>query len=68
MLTYRATAMALKAFSINSVTRTAYRRIGNVIGGKSRANAVAPHYLTRADQKLALHRATRRHPRRDDGA
>lgn len=54
MLTYRATALALKAFSLNSATKAAYRRIGNVIGGKRRAQGVQPHYLTRADQNLAF--------------
>lgn len=53
MLTYRATAFALKAFSINGVTKSAYRTIGNMIGGKRRAGGVQSHYLDRADQNLA---------------
>ena len=53
MLTYRATALALKAFSINSATKLAYRKLGNVIGGKRRAAEVTEHYFTRADQNLA---------------
>jgi SAM-dependent methyltransferase len=54
MLTYRATALALKAFSLNTATKTAYRKIGNVIGGKRRAGGVQSHYLQRADQNLAF--------------
>jgi len=54
MLTYRATALALKAFSLNSATKSAYRLIGNVIGGKRRAGGVQSHYLSRADQNLAF--------------
>lgn len=53
MLTYRATAFALKAFSINGVTKSAYRVIGNMVGGKRRASGVQSHYLERADQNLA---------------
>jgi hypothetical protein len=53
MLTYRATALSLKAFSLNQATRSAYRTIGNVIGGKRRKGGVQSHYLTRADQNLA---------------
>jgi hypothetical protein len=53
MLTYRATAMALKAFSLNPATKAAYRQIGNVVGGRRRAGGVQPHYLARADQNLA---------------
>lgn len=36
MLRYAMAAFALKAFSINSLTRKAYRALGNTIGGRSR--------------------------------
>ncbi len=54
MLTYRATALALKAFSLNATTKAAYRQIGNIIGGKRRARAPQSHYLSRADRNLAF--------------
>jgi SAM-dependent methyltransferase len=54
MLTYRAAALALKAFSLNETTKTVYRKIGNLVGGKRRAGRVRSHYLSRADQNLAF--------------
>ena len=42
MLTYRLTAASLKAFSLNAVTKAAYRKIGNLVGGKKRSGAIKP--------------------------
>ncbi|WFL76687.1 class I SAM-dependent methyltransferase [Altererythrobacter arenosus] len=54
MLTYRLTAAALKAFSLNSATKHAYRQLGNAIGGRGRAAGIKPGYIERADANLAL--------------
>lgn len=54
MLTYRLTAAALKAFSLNDTTKTAYRQLGNAIAGRKRARGIRPGYLERADANLAF--------------
>jgi len=53
MIRYALAAQALKFFSLNSATRKLYRSIGNLRGGKSRATAVKPHYIQRANSNLA---------------
>jgi SAM-dependent methyltransferase len=52
MLRYIAAAQALRFFSLNSVTRALYRRLGNVLGGRSRASKVDPIYIMRASENL----------------
>lgn len=54
MLKYQLAAAALKMFSINGVTKQAYRGLGNRIGGKSRQKAIKPGYVARADGNLAF--------------
>lgn len=51
-LRYRLAAGALKAFSANRATRFAYRKLGNVVGGRGRANGIDPSYIGRADANL----------------
>ena len=52
MLKYQLAAIALKAFSLNSATRKAYRWIGNRVGGKARSQWIKPSYLQRAHENL----------------
>ena len=49
MKKYFLTAVALKAFSLNSVTRLAYRKIGNSIGQKRREKQNIDAYVERGD-------------------
>lgn len=53
MLKYVLAATALRAFSVNSTTRRAYRKLGNFAGGRKRGRAVRPHYFERAEGNLA---------------
>lgn len=52
MLKYHLAAFALKAFSINSATRSAYRWLGNQIGGRARSKSIKASYLQRAHENL----------------
>jgi len=52
MLRYRLAAGALKVFSLNGATRYAYRRLGNVVGERRRAQGIEPGYIERADGNL----------------
>ena len=52
MLKYQLAAVALKAFSLNSLTRKAYRQLGNVVGGKARSKAIKASYIQRAHDNL----------------
>lgn len=52
MIKYQLAAVALKAFSLNSVTRKAYRKLGNVLGGKARSKAIKASYIQRAHENL----------------
>lgn len=54
MLKYRLAAAALKAFSLNGLTRYAYRKLGNVVGGRQRAQGIPAHYIDRANGNLAF--------------
>ena len=49
MKKYFLTAVALKAFSLNSVTRLAYRKLGNSIGQKRREKQNIDAYVERGD-------------------
>jgi len=50
MLRYVASAIALKAFSLNALTRRAYRRIGNVVGERIRKSGTyVDAYIERGD-------------------
>lgn len=53
MLKYALAATALRLFSVNDFSRGAYRRLGNIAGGKRRQRAINPSYITRADGNLA---------------
>lgn len=52
MLKYYTAAFGLKVFSINSLTKKAYRSVGNILGSKRRSQQVSPHYFQRADENL----------------
>lgn len=65
MLKYHATAVALKAFSTTAFTRSAYRKIGNLVGEKRRGSGQLPgFYLERLERTLRMHR---QHPFVRDG-
>lgn len=53
MLQYILAAQALKAFSLNGMTRRLYRTLGNNLGGRARERGMPAHYLSRADRNLA---------------
>jgi hypothetical protein len=50
MRKYFLTAVALKAFSLNSVTRLAYRELGNNIGHKRREKQNIDAYVERGER------------------
>lgn len=52
MLKYRLAAAGLKLFSANGATKTAYRKLGNAVGGRKRRRSINPAYLQRADGNL----------------
>jgi len=52
VIRYILAAQALRFFSINDATMGLYRKLGNWAGGKSRAKAIPPHYIGRADANL----------------
>ena len=53
MLKYRFVALALKASSLNSTTRSLYRRVANSIGARRRATRKIPgYYFNRVDRNL----------------
>lgn len=54
MIRYILAAQALRLFSINGQTMGLYRKLGNAVGGRSRAKAIEPHYVKRADANLAF--------------
>jgi hypothetical protein len=54
MSTYLLTALALKAFSLNSATKSAYRALGNAVGGRKRSGEIRAGYVERADANLAF--------------
>lgn len=57
MIRYLAAAIGLKAFSLNSATRSAYRRIGNTLGQKKRIkHPDIPIYVERGDLLVQLAR------------
>jgi len=45
MIIYRLSALTLKLFSLNNLTRVIYRKIGNVIGAKKRKNMDIDPYM-----------------------
>ena len=47
MVRYVLAALALKAFSTNSASRTIYRQIGNTLGERRRKNANIDSYVRR---------------------
>jgi SAM-dependent methyltransferase len=47
-------AQALKFFSMTSGTRRAYRKLGNVVGGRKRSAGLPSHYVKRANDNLAF--------------
>lgn len=53
MFRYVLAATALRTFSLNVVTKAAYRAMGNALGGRSRSKGLPAHYLSRADGNLA---------------
>lgn len=55
MLRYQLAAVALKAFSLNSATKSAYRKIGNVVGERRRIEKLnLPIIVERGDLLVAL--------------
>lgn len=56
MIKYMAAAIGLKAFSLNSMTRTAYRRLGNFVGQKKRKHQNIDKYIERGDSLVNLAR------------
>lgn len=56
MIRYLAAAVALKAFSLNGLTRSGYRRLGNVLGQKKRRQQSIDKYVERGDQLVGLAR------------
>ena len=56
MIRYLAAAVALKAFSLNSLTRSGYRRLGNRFGQKKRRKQGIDKYIKRGDLLVVLAR------------
>lgn len=54
MLRYRLAALALKAFSLNAITRSAYRKLGNLLGSRNKSHKFSPYFIGSANAKLAL--------------
>lgn len=54
MIKYISTAIALKLFSINQMSRSTYRRIGNTLGAKRRENQNIDAYIRRGDLLVKL--------------
>jgi predicted SAM-dependent methyltransferase len=46
---YLAAAVGLRIFSLNSMTRSAYRRLGNIVGQKKRQHQNIDKYIERGD-------------------
>jgi hypothetical protein len=56
MIRYLAAAVALKAFSLNRLTRSVYRSLGNRFGQKRRRRQSIDKYIERGDLLVALAR------------
>lgn len=58
MLKYSLAALALKAFSLNGPTKRAYRKLGNILGGKGRERGEVDFdaYIERGDLLVELFR------------
>jgi len=56
MIRYLAAAVALKIFSLNSLTRSGYRRLGNRFGQKKRRQQSIDKYVERGDLLVELAR------------
>ena len=54
MLKYTLAALALKVFSLNSISKKAYRKIGNVFGDKKRKKANINSYVKRGNLIVSL--------------
>ena len=54
MIRYLAAAAALKMFSLNGLTRSGYRRLGNVLGQKKRRQQSIDAYVKRGDLLVDL--------------
>lgn len=54
MIRYMAAATALKLFSLNSLTRSGYRRLGNLLGQKKRQQESIDTYIERGDLLVQL--------------
>lgn len=54
MIKYLVAAVGLKAFSLNSATRSAYRSLGNIVGQKRRQQQNIDKYVERGDQLVDL--------------
>ena len=54
MIRYMGAAVALKLFSLNSITRSAYRSIGNRVGQKKRRDQSIDQYIVRGDLLIKL--------------
>jgi SAM-dependent methyltransferase len=65
MVKYVATAVALKCFSSNSVTRSLYRRLGNIVGDKRRRSGAMPAYYPERLRRIL--RLQRQHQLVKDG-
>jgi predicted SAM-dependent methyltransferase len=49
MIKYFAAAVGLRAFSLNSITRAGYRRLGNIVGQKKRQHQNIDKYIERGN-------------------
>ena len=54
MIRYLAAATALKMFSLNRLTRSGYRRLGNVLGQNKRRHQSIDTYVKRGDRLVEL--------------
>lgn len=54
MIKYLATAVVLKCFSMNSITRKIYRQLGNAVAQKKRGNQDLDSYIERGDILVSL--------------